>query len=107
VVPEIRPPIPVPASADTRYYCDFVTDPDHKVRAAALRALARLKDPDAFPHVAKTLRDNAPAVRIQAAWTLISLGGERARPLLRGLAADDDEGVRKAAAEILEELPGG
>ncbi len=74
-------------------------DPDASVRLAAIEAIATLGDDASRAHVLETsLRDADPHVRANSAAALLQLGAtERATATLAELAADPDEGVRRAA----------
>lgn len=78
------------------------TDKEPLVRAAAVQALGKAKDPTYLPSVAKALYDRAEPVRVDAAIALDSLLGEPAVEHLRNRATQDEsQDVRSAAAKAL------
>lgn len=79
-------------------------DPDPLVRATALRALNRARDPDARPLFIAALRDPNVEVRLEAAKGLAHLPDANAAvPLTRVVSnAEEDKDVRIAAAEALK-----
>lgn len=81
------------------------TDGDDRVRAAATFAFAQVASPpeSAVPLLRQVLKDAKPAVRLVAAGRLrnLALKAEAAAADLGTALADDDEGVRTAAAEAL------
>jgi hypothetical protein len=78
------------------------TDKEPLVRAAAVQALGKAKDPTYLPSVAQALYDRAEPVRVDAAIALDSLIGEPAVEHLRNRAVQDDsQDVRSAAARAL------
>jgi hypothetical protein len=78
-------------------------DPDPLVRATALRALNRSRDPAARPLFIAALHDPSVEVRLEAAKGLINLPDPNAAgPLVRVVtSAEEDRDVRIAAAEAL------
>jgi hypothetical protein len=78
-------------------------DPDPIVRATALRALNRSRDPGARPIFVAALGDASERVRLEAAKALVNLPDPAAaEPLIRLVGgADEDRDVRIAAAEAL------
>jgi hypothetical protein len=78
------------------------TDKEPLVRAAAVQALGKAKDPTYLPSVAKALYDRAEPVRVDAAIALDSLIGEPAVEHLRNRATQDEsQDVRSPAAKAL------
>ncbi|MEW6471904.1 MAG: HEAT repeat domain-containing protein [Actinomycetota bacterium] len=77
-------------------------DPDRRVRAAALGALARLPDPPAEAWRTATA-DTDPSVRRRAADLAPAFAGADLSPLI-ALLADPEGGVAEAAAWALGEL---
>ena len=80
-------------------------DPDPIVRATAIRALNRSRDPDARPIFVAALGDASERVRLEAAKALVNLPDPAAAdPLIRLVGnADEDRDVRIAAAEALNQ----
>jgi hypothetical protein len=78
-------------------------DPDPLVRATALRALNRSRDPAARPLFIAALRDPSTEVRLEAAKGLVNLPEPSAAgPLVRVVTSpEEDRDVRIAAAEAL------
>jgi HEAT repeat protein len=63
--------------------------PDPRLRAAAVRALAATREPEALPWVLSLLSSDAdPGVREESDRAVRSVGGDRAREALRSLALD-------------------
>ena len=75
-----------------------------EVRAAALRALAALGDPNTFERVVPIASDPSWVLRAQAARALGVLGGPLAIPLLLELMADPVFETRRNAAHALHDL---
>ena len=86
-----------------RYRQIAARDADPLVRATAIRALSRARDPEARALFMEALRDPATEVKLEAAKALNNLPDSNATgPLIRLLAnADEDKDVRIAAAEAL------
>ena len=85
------------------------TDPDERVRSAALFALTQVVQPgsnEALATLRQALADKQPAVRLVAAGRLRVLGtkAEAATPELIVALGDSDERVRTAAAEALAKI---
>ena len=104
---------PVPAGAPAALAALVAEDPDGRVRAAALGALARLPDPppdawrraaaDADPAVRRRAAELAPAFRRSSATAPVAQE-RRTVEVLVGLLADGDAGVAEAAAWALGEF---
>jgi len=79
-------------------------DPDPTVRATAIRASNRARDPKATALFIKSLDDKSDWVRLEAAKALVNIPDTAAVPaLLRTLAnADENRDVRIAAADALK-----
>ena len=78
---------------------------DHRLAEDLLRAMPLVEDEMAGGVVSKYLRWGDAAVRRAAIPPLVTLWGDRARPLLLGaLLKDPDEGVRVAAIRGLRDL---
>jgi HEAT repeat protein len=92
------------AEARTSLSASCSDDPDARVRAASLAALAQVAEPGhVVPQLARSLSDAEPSVRIVAAARLRQLG-PAAAPAAKELAAalgDGEENIREAAAEAL------
>jgi HEAT repeat protein len=80
---------------------DLRADPDPRVRAAAVQALARRRHPQAHRYLAAALRDNELTVRTAAIAALGEVGGSEARPALQTLLEDQPEAIRAAAVSAL------
>lgn len=80
---------------------DLRTARDARVRAAALRVLARRRHRKAHEHLAAALHDYDVSVRTTAIAGLGELGDEPARRTLRGLLEDRAELIRAAAVSAL------
>jgi HEAT repeat protein len=78
-------------------------DKSQDVRAAAVRALARLNDQAAGPIVADALSDAAKAVRLAALDVVIITQSFRDFDALMPLLGDDDATVRQRAARLVGE----
>jgi len=78
-------------------------DTDHTVRAAAIRALSRSRDPGAKPVFVRGLSDGDASVRLEAAKALSRAPDASAELALRKVLQDPQESpeVRIAAAEAL------
>lgn len=78
-------------------------DADPSVRATAIRALSRCRDPEARPTFIEALGDSSERVRLEAAKALVNLPDPAAaEPLVRIVSdANEDRDVRIAAAEAL------
>jgi hypothetical protein len=78
-------------------------DEDPVVRATAVRAINRARDPDATATLLHALGDGAPAVRLEACKALANLPSPTAIPLLRKILANEseDQDIRIAAADAL------
>ena len=88
----------------TTYYGEMArTDPDHLVRAMAIRALNRSRDTDAIPIYLQSLEDRQPLVRLEAAKALANVPNDESVPALIRHLADPEEtiDVRVAAADAL------
>lgn len=86
-----------------RYRQIAAGDPEPLVRATAIRALNRARDPEARPIFIDALRDASPEVRLEAAKALNNLPDPNAaEPLTRVVAnPEEDRDVRIAAADAL------
>ena len=88
----------------TRRYRQIAeSDPDFTVRAAAIRALNRSRDREAVPIFIKSLGDESPMVRLQAAKALSNIPDPSASDTLAKTLGNQAEtrDVRIAAAEAL------
>jgi HEAT repeat protein len=95
---------PVPASAGPVLE-GLATDPDPRVRAAALTALVRTTGAGATSRWAVALADSAPEVRRRACDLAPQVASEPSQSrLLIGVLADPDPAVVEAAAWALGEL---
>lgn len=82
---------------------DLRTDPDHRVRAAALRAMALRHHSFAFDAARGGLTDFRLEVRLAAIAALGAIGGDDARKALEGLEREADV-IRAAAVSALARL---
>ena len=96
------------ASAEAAAYLDRgpLHDPDHRLRAAAVRAVGVLRPPDAVVKVLPALEDSHPEVRWNAASVLGWLGDPRAVAPLVSRLEDNHAEVRFQAATSLGFLGG-
>jgi HEAT repeat protein len=83
-----------------------VHDPNPRVRANAVLALASLDDPDTVSVVRAALSDEDPRVREMAVIAVVPLGrgGPEVVADLKRMLDDPDPGVRDAAARGLDGL---
>ncbi len=88
---------------------DGLRSVDPGVRRESALALARLGEapPGTELELRRLARDPRPWVRASAATALGALTGDRAAPVLRLLASDEDFWVGHRAAEALADLPSG
>jgi len=87
----------------TRYGQIVQTDKDYTVRVAGIRALNRSRDDSAKPIFIKSLDDENPLVRTEAAKALVNLPDESAVPKLIKLLGnqEEDRDARIAAARAM------
>ncbi len=83
---------------------DLRSDPDLRVRAAALRALALRHDPQAHEYLARALNNAQLPVRLAAIAALGLLGGPEAKASLSEVKKDEPELIRAAAVMSLARL---
>ncbi|HSO39352.1 MAG TPA: serine/threonine-protein kinase, partial [Labilithrix sp.] len=96
---------PLVAAALRRNAPGDASQHDHRLAEDLLRAMPLVADDEAGNIVAKYLRWGDVAVRRAAIPPLVTLWGDRARPLLLGvLLKDPDEGMRVAAIRGLRDL---
>lgn len=81
-----------------------LSDPDKRVREAAIESLADLGGMESVWALSVVLNDSDPAMRIDAIDALGEIGGQDVIRLLQTAMADDNHIVREAAAEWLTEL---
>lgn len=74
------------------------------MRYEAARASGEMQLRRAVGALIDMVRDPDVELRVMAVWALGQIGGERAERLLERLTTDDDEAVRAAAAEAIEEV---
>ena len=80
---------------------------DRKIRRAIIRALGRLRSPEATPILIQVLEtDDYEFARVEAAWALGEIGGNDALAALEAALKDKSIHVRRRSAEILEEITG-
>ena len=87
-----------------RYASIAATDKDYLVRATAIRALNRSRDPKAVPVFINALNDESDLVRLEGAKALVHFPDDKAVPGLVKLVtnANENRDVRIAAAEALK-----
>lgn len=78
-----------------------ISDPDSRVRGAAVYALGRIGGLGAICHLTRLLLDPDPYVRLRVVRAIGELRGDPPRELLRSAAGDPDARVSRAAVEIL------
>lgn len=83
---------------------DLRTDPDLRVRSAALRAFALRRDPQAHEYLATALNDTQLQVRLAAIAGLGLLGGPEAKASLSKVKKDEAELIRAEAVMSLSRL---
>jgi len=81
-------------------------DDDHRVRNAALEALAAIGGDDALAAIASTMETGQPAFGAEAADALAMAGGPSAIAYLALALGDDDPVVRYAAVDALGDFDG-
>jgi HEAT repeat protein len=77
---------------------------DYKVRRAACEALGAIGDPQAIPHLAQALQDEAWEVCKAACEALGAIGDPQAIPPLLQALQDEDRSVRAAACKALGKI---
>ncbi len=80
---------------------NLTEDPDARIRAVALRALAKLQSPQAHDRVAAALRDPEMKVRTAAVAALGTLGDKRALATLEELLDNANERIRATAVSAI------
>lgn len=80
---------------------NLTEDPDARIRAVALRALAKSKSPQARDRVAAALRDPEIQIRTEAVAALGTLGDKRALAKLDELLDDANERIRATAVSAM------
>ncbi len=96
---------PLVSAALVRNAPGDASQPDHRLAEDLLRSMPLVADEAAGGVVAKYLRWGDVAVRRAAIAPLVTLWGDRARPMLLGvLLKDPDEGMRVAAIRGLRDL---
>ena len=80
---------------------DLAGDPDAGVRAAAMRAMARRRHPQAGPRLAGGTRDVDLGVRLAAIAGLGEVGGSESVRVLEGMMTARGEAIRAAAVSAL------
>jgi len=85
------------------YRSTAAVDSDPVVRATAVRAINRSRDPDSSATLTRALDDGSPLVRLEAAKALANIPTPRAEAKLRTIMVDENEDidVRIAAADAL------
>lgn len=78
--------------------------PSDRVRAAAARALERVRDPRTAPKLRALLTDPSPMVRSSAMCALAELRDRSAAPLIRDQLSDRDPNVRLFALRALRRI---
>lgn len=86
------------------YLQQGLTDPDERVREAAIQSLAELGGTESVQALSVVLNEPDAAMRIDAVDALGEIGGQEAIRFLQMAMTDDDFTVREAAAEWLTEL---
>lgn len=93
------PPRPLPVEA-----IDLRSDPDPRVRAAALTVFVRAQVPQVLAYLTSALEDNDLQVRTAAIAALGELGGPEAQATLEKAAKNEAEVLRAAAVTALAQL---
>ena len=78
--------------------------PTDAVRAAAARALARIRNPKALPALRKVLDDPSLIVRLGAMEAILQMKDHEAAPLVCKQLSDKEERVRRFALRVLHQL---
>ncbi|RMG46585.1 MAG: hypothetical protein D6718_05450 [Acidobacteria bacterium] len=92
---------------DRRFWSRALAAGEPAVRAAAARAIGRLRDPGLAPLLAGRLgAERSPAVREEILFALGQAGGEAARSALRAALAAVEPGQRMLACEALGKVGG-
>jgi vesicle coat complex subunit len=79
-------------------------DADSNVRKEAVRAMGKLGNGEALPHLLSTANDSASDVRLAVATALGEIGDEKAKSTLATLANDDDVYVSLCSIKALGSL---
>lgn len=94
-------------SADTRWEYHVqreLFNPNPEMRYEAARACGELQLPEALPQLEELTDDADTEVQEAALWALGQIGGNRAREILEYYSEAENEALRVAAQEALEEL---
>ncbi len=94
----------IASSISIEYLQQGLSDPDDRVREAAIDSLADLGGPESVQALSLALNDPDASLRIDAVDALGEIGGREAIKLLQEAMTDENDTVREAAAEWLTEL---
>ncbi len=89
------------ARGHTRRVAARLSDRRWEVVRDAVAVLHRAGGPEAGPFIVEVSKHPVPAVRKEAIWGLIAVGGPEGAERLRNMAEDPDEGVRVLAVGAL------
>ncbi len=78
--------------------------PNDRIRAAAARALERIKDPKSLPALRAILSDPSPMVRIGAMGAVTEMRDKQSVTLIAGQLADKETRVRQFALRSLRQI---
>jgi hypothetical protein len=92
------------SSNSIEYLQQGLSDPDERVREAAIESLAELGGTESVQALSIALNDPDAGLRIDAVDALGEIGGQEAISLLQEAMSDENDTVREAAAEWLTEL---
>ncbi len=84
--------------------CECIKDPDKRVRANAVEALAELGSEEIIETIRPLLNDFDNRVKANTAKGLWKLGGARSLQILREMISDNDKWMRASAAYALGEI---
>ncbi|MBP7147177.1 MAG: HEAT repeat domain-containing protein [Acidobacteria bacterium] len=78
--------------------------PSDLVRAAAARALARIKDPSSLPELRKCINDSSTAVRLGALEAILEMNDRQSVGAVTNLLTDPEPRIRRYALRVLRRI---